>query len=817
MVGQVQTYKPDVIDEDKIDRELLQNLNFLLLELRTVSPFFGILATELYIAGAAKNVPTIGVSHRGVVVYNEDFMRSLTPGERIACIVHEALHVALDYWKRFAGQNPKLANMAHDFAINDIIVKSMADLVLVRGRGTNNEKKIALNVKLPANTLWDPKYDGMSGEEILVILRDGVAARSKEIRENLQKLMSDPAAKQAYEREQAINKELRKSLQAAGKIMDKKISQAESKTRAAPGEILRQNREFEQWLRESEGVSYEEYYDKNNRGEAQPEKGQADASADDTNTPASSPGQPNDGQEGESSENGQQSSENNPGQQGVNPYDKARQDMHNGMRDALKDYLDKEKDRISNEYDGTPDGSTREQHLDDMSSDMDKVADDYVGDVTKARENGIEEPQGGNDPGNVGDQESKGSSSEKSDDNTAQSAKGDEGGQGKDPGASKPGQDQSSDQGQGQQSSDANSGQPDGQGSEPRGNPQGSGSGEGSQPGQGGGQSQGTGSGSGGPVSEKQARSDVSNSLDQLKDEISNSLGGQKGGVPGVDNKMASGEDAINDGAYEQALREMGGNDFEGDVDMDCTDIPNNPYSKEEKAQTEQRRREMLQRAVVEDMKQGGQGVGTMPGWMKSEIDGILHPPMRFASELEKFVGPYGAMSKRSFAIRNKRNTFQPSHIIRPGMKKNTAMVYIIMDVSGSMMNGADANNLRHAMGLVQQLAQGLRLEVKVIQNDTGVTRVMNTQEALEEINKAKFEVHGQGGSDLTPAFEMVWKEMAVENGNRGNPIIVFTDGAISVPDQVPRGLKQQVMWVTLPGQRPPTNKWGNHVVMQDL
>lgn len=290
--------------------------------------------------------------------------------------------------------------------------------------------------------------------------------------------------------------------------------------------------------------------------------------------------------------------------------------------------------------------------------------------------------------------------------------------------------------------------------------------------------------------------------------------------MPGVDKQMASGEDVMDSDGFNQAVRELQeqlGGGMEGDVDMDCSEIPGNPYKNETKDQLEERRRQMMQRAITEDVQNGGKFYGTMPGWMKSEIDDILYPPANFSQSLTKFIGPYGAVNKRSFSVRNKRNTFWDNHIIRPGMKKNSAIIYIIMDVSGSMMNGADADNLRHAMGLVEQLSLGLQLEVKVIQNDTGITRVLNTREAMEEVAARKFEVHGQGGSDLSPAFDFIWKEMMIENGNRGNPVIVFTDGAIVVPEKVPDGLRQEVMWVTLPGQNAPTKDWGEHVILENL
>ncbi len=252
MSKEVKKFKPQMTAKTEIDSKLLSELKFLLLELRTLTPFFGILASEMFIAGPSKTVPTIAVSHRGVVVYNEDFMRGLTPGERVAVFVHEALHVSLDYWARFKGTNWKIANWAHDFVINDIIKKGMSDIKIIRRGG---KEVYELGVKLPAGGAWSAEYNNMSGEEVYNILFEGVAKRANEIKEQYKATMSDPAAKAAMEREAKINKELRISLQKGGKLLSEKEDEASSKTKTASDEIAQANDAFMDALRESESIS----------------------------------------------------------------------------------------------------------------------------------------------------------------------------------------------------------------------------------------------------------------------------------------------------------------------------------------------------------------------------------------------------------------------------------------------------------------------------------------------------------------------------------------------------------------------------------
>ncbi len=807
-------FKPELVEADQVDNELKQQLRLLLLELRTISPFFGVLASEMWLAGPSKNISTIAVSERGVVSYNEAFMKSLPPGERIGALVHEALHVALDYWNRFRPfNNWALANKAHDFANNDIIISSMSQLEVVREGG---KVRFNLGVKLPQGSLWDPKYKNMSAEEIFNALLEEISERSKQIKAQMDSILNDPAAKAEHDRLKAINQELRKSLIEAAKRIGEKEKEAISRTASAQGEIERSNKELEQMLIGADSISMVDTRAQHDQEPSPPETTSPEA---DSSQPS---GQPSNGKNEESN------SPSAPGNQdsSVDPYEQAKDELQESMRNAMHDFLDKESERIGNEYDGKPDGSSREEHLDELDEKLDKIADDYVDKVTQARENGVEE-KSNDKPEASGDQqpgaeekgaENKGGEKGGDQPGSEQGKDNPQPGEGQDAGAGQPsqGEDQP---GGGQPSGD---GQP-GQGGQPSSESPStsSQSGAGGTPGQGGSQ-QGGAPGNAGqqPVSEKQARDDVKQSISQMMDEISNSLTGSGQGMPGVDKNMASGQDVAENDAYTQAMKEMMdklGSNMDGDVDMDCSDIPGNPYKHETDQDLENRRKEMLQRAVVEDMQSGGKGMGTLPGWLKSEIDGILHPPMSFHKEIQKFMGPYAGTTRRSYSARNKRNTFQPNTTFKPGMRKNSAVVYILKDTSGSMMNGEDADNLRFAMGLVEQLAQGLQMEVRVIQADTGITRILTTQEALAEINNNKFEIHGQGGSDFTSAFDYIWREIATTNGNRGNPILVFTDGSIVVPDEPAPGVRQQTIWITSPGQRPPTTKWGDHIVMKDL
>ena len=83
---------------------------------------------------------------------NPDFFMSLSPDERIFLMVHEAMHVALLHMIRLGERSHKKWNIACDHYINL--------LLLERG------------FKMPRNGLADPKYKGLSSDEIYALLPD---------------------------------------------------------------------------------------------------------------------------------------------------------------------------------------------------------------------------------------------------------------------------------------------------------------------------------------------------------------------------------------------------------------------------------------------------------------------------------------------------------------------------------------------------------------------------------------------------------------------------------------------------------------------
>ncbi|WP_408601425.1 DUF2201 family putative metallopeptidase [Pseudomonas sp. PLMAX] len=862
-------YKPKM--DEEFDQALFQRIKFLAMELRTHNPFFGVLATELWIAGPSKSVPTIGVSEKGSIVYNEDFMRSLEPGEIIAVLVHEALHMALDFWKRFKGLKLQVANWAHDFVINDIIVKSLAEISFTKSNG----KHVKLNIKLPPNVLHDLKYRDKSGEEVYLILNKGIQEKAEAAKARFKEMMTDPAQKAEWERKEAINKALRESLVKGFEKLGNAQSLANAKTRTANPELEKRIAEFDDILSDLESISWvntgvevdqatNNPHEKEDKPEEpsqpSPEPGEGNEPGEPGQEPQDSqkpeepsqpqdqtnpqPGQPQDQNSPEAGDQGQQP-EADQSARPQDPKDKLKEDMNQ----SILDYAEKEQQRISDEYDDITPETSQEQNLEDLQKDLDKAADEYVDKVTKHPEDRPAENKQAPEPGEPEQGNEKGDDQGPSQEGGEPGQEGDQSENGNEPGNSgEPGE-----SGPGQEAGKQGQPQPGGEGGEPSaedgsgdmtnggGSPGQPGGSQGGSPSQGAGSPSGSGSqgaqsgqspqgqsqpgnegGYNGPQkSEANARKDVEDVLSDVKQELANSLSGQKGGTNGLDQRMASGEDMMDQGAYDEAMKEMakelGVNHLENDIAIDCDDIPGNPYKNETPEQTDARKRQSFNRAIQEDMLAPNKMMGTLPSWLQKDINDILYPPLGFTRKMKKYFGNYGRETKKTFSKPNNRNTFMPGHMMRKGLVRNEAKMFVIQDTSYSMMQGKDLDNLKKSMGLIERLANNQGMEIVVIQCDVGVTARMNTREAMEMINKKQFKLNGLGGSDFTPAFEMIWQEMAKENTGKGHMICAFTDGAIRVPEKPPRGLRQHVLWLTNPGQTAPTKEWGEHVIMDDI
>jgi len=83
-------------------------------------PFFGNLATRLKLIDATDWCGTLATDGRHFY-YNLDFVNALTPKECEFGFAHEVLHNVFDHMGRREGRDPKLSNIAADYAANQIL------------------------------------------------------------------------------------------------------------------------------------------------------------------------------------------------------------------------------------------------------------------------------------------------------------------------------------------------------------------------------------------------------------------------------------------------------------------------------------------------------------------------------------------------------------------------------------------------------------------------------------------------------------------------------------------------------------------------
>ncbi len=124
------------------------------------APFFGSLASRLRpVADPA--IRTMGVMASGLMPYCPDFVGTLPLLQLAGSFAHEVLHLAGDVFGRCGTRDPYTFNIAHDLAINPLVLKS--------------------NLALPQGALLDPQYYDMAAEEIYERIKSemGSAPRAK--------------------------------------------------------------------------------------------------------------------------------------------------------------------------------------------------------------------------------------------------------------------------------------------------------------------------------------------------------------------------------------------------------------------------------------------------------------------------------------------------------------------------------------------------------------------------------------------------------------------------------------------------------------
>jgi len=127
---------------------ILEKLTTARIGLLLKAPFFGNMATRMKLIDASDWCPTAATNGRDFM-YNKDFVTKLSVKKLEFLFAHEICHGIFDHFGRLGSRDAKLANIAQDYAVNQILVdERIGDKI--------TEVQICL----------DPKYRGMAWEEI---------------------------------------------------------------------------------------------------------------------------------------------------------------------------------------------------------------------------------------------------------------------------------------------------------------------------------------------------------------------------------------------------------------------------------------------------------------------------------------------------------------------------------------------------------------------------------------------------------------------------------------------------------------------------
>jgi len=130
------------------DQAIIEKLTTARVGLLLKAPFFGNMATRMRLIDASDWCQTAATDGRGFY-YNKDFINKLSVKKLEFLFAHEILHCVFDHFGRLGSRDPRLANIAQDFAVNQILVDERI-----------GERITEVQICL------DSKYRGMAWEEI---------------------------------------------------------------------------------------------------------------------------------------------------------------------------------------------------------------------------------------------------------------------------------------------------------------------------------------------------------------------------------------------------------------------------------------------------------------------------------------------------------------------------------------------------------------------------------------------------------------------------------------------------------------------------
>ena len=217
---------------------------------------------------------------------------------------------------------------------------------------------------------------------------------------------------------------------------------------------------------------------------------------------------------------------------------------------------------------------------------------------------------------------------------------------------------------------------------------------------------------------------------------------------------------------------------------------------------------EVIRRQAAQDIAQAAKGQGNMPAGLKAWAEKYLQPPTidwrkQLAGLVRKtLTSAAGAVdhtflkvSKKGIGIRRCLGRKGP---ILPALHRPLPDVGVILDVSGSMMDGPAEAARSEIMGIVK--AMGCPTTVYVA--DTQIADTVKIRRA-EDIGKLGETL---GGTDMSAAIT------EVDGKSRHNLLVVLTDGLTGW--HAPGSIKAKLLAAITPGGTPPP-EFITHVMMK--
>jgi len=183
-----------------------------------------------------------------------------------------------------------------------------------------------------------------------------------------------------------------------------------------------------------------------------------------------------------------------------------------------------------------------------------------------------------------------------------------------------------------------------------------------------------------------------------------------------------------------------------------------------------------------------GQAIGAMKGRGIASGDitqtvmamrGMYKTPWEAA--LQKWIES-AAAGERTY-LRPSRREVAGSDVVLAGRKRESRMLNVVLDTSGSM-----SDEIPRALGAIADFCEQVSVdEIRLMQCDADVTG----DEMLSPETLADYEVSGFGGSNLSPAMRLLAEDARV------TATVVITDGDIEYPAEE---MPYDVLWVVTSG-----------------